>query len=72
MSGPWATQDPPTYEGVTGSGSDLGRIIALSDGVLSFSMTLLVTDLALPAVSQSGILPSITTYLGQHEPRVLD
>ncbi|MCI4330703.1 MAG: DUF1211 domain-containing protein [Thermoplasmata archaeon] len=40
----------PAYEGIDSRGTDLGRILGLSDGVFAFSMTLLVISLALPAV----------------------
>ncbi|MCI4358503.1 MAG: hypothetical protein L3J95_02625 [Thermoplasmata archaeon] len=35
-------------------------------------MTLLVINLALPAVTQSGTMPSLVRYLATLEPRLLD
>ena len=67
-----AAPAPLPYEGMTGSGSDMSRIISLSDGVFSFAMTLLIINLALPAVSQASSSPTIGTYLSQLEPRMLD
>ncbi len=37
-------------------GEDLGRIIALSDGVFAFALTLLVLSLAVPVVKTNGAL----------------
>lgn len=50
----------------------MSRIISLSDGVFAFSMTLLVINLALPAVTQSGTVPPIASYLSSLESRLLD
>jgi uncharacterized membrane protein len=62
----------PRYEGMSGEGSDMSRIISLSDGVFAFSMTLLVINLALPAVTQSGSVPPLASYLSSLESRLLD
>lgn len=65
-------RDPgPPYEGVDGEGSDLGRILSLSDGVFGFSMTLLVVTLALPAVIGGSTGTGIYNYLGALEPALL-
>lgn len=46
-------------------GSDMARILALSDGVFAFAMTLLVLGLALPAASRGGTISGgqIPVYL---------
>jgi TMEM175 potassium channel family protein len=38
-------------------GEDLGRILALSDGVFAFALTLLVLGLTVPVVSTAGLSP---------------
>lgn len=52
----------PGYVGYRGRppeppGEDLGRIIALSDGVFAFALTLLALSLAVPALNTSGETP---------------
>ena len=39
-------------------GEDLGRIIALTDGVFAFALTLLVLTLTVPAIDTAGLSPS--------------
>ena len=39
-------------------GEDLSRIIALSDGVFAFALTLLVLSLTVPAIDTAGLSPS--------------
>jgi uncharacterized membrane protein len=51
------------HEGITGEGSDLGRLLALSDGIFAFSMTLLVISLALPSVTAGGTRVGLIDYL---------
>ena len=53
---------PPSVDGLSGEGTDLGRLLALSDGIFAFSMTLLVVIFVLPTVGAQGdYLPG---YLG--------
>jgi uncharacterized membrane protein len=40
------------------AGEDLGRILALSDGVFAFAMTLIVLSLTVPLISQTGAAAS--------------
>jgi uncharacterized membrane protein len=63
---PEATADAP-YEGIDGSGTDMNRILSLSDGVIAFAMTLLVVTLALPVLSVAPNLSkeTLSTYLGE-------
>lgn len=53
----------PPYEGIDGSGTDIGRILSLSDGIFAFAMTLLVLNLALPAVGARSSAGSVFDYL---------
>ncbi len=50
-------------EGLDGEGTDMGRITSLSDGVFGFAMTLLVLNLALPAIGTSSHHASLVSYL---------
>jgi uncharacterized membrane protein len=43
-------------------GEDLGRIVALSDGVFAFALTLLVLSLAVPVVKSNGALGSALNH----------
>jgi uncharacterized membrane protein len=55
-------------EGLDGAGSDLSRLVSLSDGVFAFSMTFLAVTLLLPTATGSAPLPSLPSYLGRLEP----
>jgi uncharacterized membrane protein len=65
-------------EGLWGSGEDIGRILALSDGVFAFAMTLLVINLAFPTLSAAtggaGSPPAqnLTDYLTRLAPALGD
>jgi len=59
-----------SVEGLDGSGTDLGRLLSLSDGVFAFALTFLVVTLILPAISTGGP-PSLAAYLGKLEPGFL-
>ena len=50
-------------EGLDGSGSDMGRIVSMSDAVFAFSMTFLVITLVLPQVAATGKYPNLIAYL---------
>ena len=63
--------DDAIAEGISGSGHNLGRILALSDGVFGFSMTLLVITLALPAVGSAGNGTDLSAYLTKLLPSFL-
>ena len=58
------------WEGLDGSGTDMGRLLALSDGVFAFSLTFLVVGLILPKAGSSG-LPDLVGYLRALEPQFL-
>ena len=60
----------PPYEGLDGSGTDLSRLMSLSDGVFAFALTFLVVSLILPAVGATA-LPSLPTYLRKLGPGFL-
>jgi uncharacterized membrane protein len=66
---PEIVEDPPPIanepglEWVGGGGTDLGRIIGLSDGVFSFAMTFLVISLALPTLVAGGQKMDLYDYL---------
>ncbi|MGI0132321.1 MAG: TMEM175 family protein [Thermoplasmata archaeon] len=60
------------YEGISGEGTDLGRILALSDGVFAFALTFLVINLALPTVGAAQMYPTLAGYLGAEWGRILD
>jgi uncharacterized membrane protein len=48
------TEPPPSHAHLIGkSGSDLSRIISLSDGVFAFALTLLALSLAVPVVTMT-------------------
>ncbi len=50
------TGSPTPHHGARGvSGDDLGRILALSDGVFAFAMTLLALSLVVPTVGGSTV-----------------
>jgi len=66
-----ASGSGPVLEGLDGSGSDLSRILSLSDGVFAFALTFLAVSLLLPQVTSSGPRPSLPTYLGRLEPAFL-
>ncbi len=53
-----------SIEGLDGAGSDMSRLISISDGVFAFSMTFLVIDLVLPQRLSSGLYPALPGYLG--------
>ena len=55
-------------EGLDGSGSDLSRLVSLSDGVFAFSMTFLAVTLLLPTATGSAPLPSLPAYFSRLEP----
>jgi uncharacterized membrane protein len=45
-------------EAITGRGTDLTRILSLSDGIFGFSMTLLIVNLAFPTYSAAQTHPA--------------
>ncbi len=48
----------PPWEGDEGAGGrDIGRILALSDGVFAIAITLLILDIAIPATTTDAGLP---------------
>ncbi len=55
-------------EGLDGAGSDMSRVISLSDGVFAFALTFLVVSLVLPTALSSGSLPPLNAYLAKLEP----
>jgi len=55
--------DGPRLEGVAGTGTDLSRLFALSDGVFAFALTFLAVTLVLPATLGSSTLPPLPRYL---------
>jgi len=67
MAEPTVAPGDHRYDGLSGEGSDLGRILALSDGVFAFAMTLLVVNLVLPTIGSSAQAPGdLGAYLGNH------
>jgi uncharacterized membrane protein len=70
------TASPPpqperrSIEGLDGSGTDLGRLLSLSDGVFAFSLTFLVVSLLLPAPGTTTV-PSLDSLLSRLEPGFL-
>ncbi|MCI4354238.1 MAG: DUF1211 domain-containing protein [Thermoplasmata archaeon] len=54
---------PVVIDGLSGEGTDLGRLTALSDGIFGFSMTLLVVILVLPTVGAAGGPTDLLEYL---------
>ena len=63
-------EDPeaPRLEGIDGTGTDLSRLLALSDGVFAFALTFLAVSLLLPQMNGGSSLPSLTSYLTRLEP----
>lgn len=63
-----AAGDDSTTPGALRRGLRVGRLEALSDGVFSIAITLLVLDIAVPASAQSQLLSSLAhlwpSYLG--------
>jgi uncharacterized membrane protein len=55
-------------EGIDGTGSDLTRLLSLSDGVFAFAMTFLAVTLLLPQVSGVSSEPALTSYLTKLQP----
>jgi uncharacterized membrane protein len=60
--------EPSEVEGIDGSGSDMGRIIGLSDGVFAFALTFLAILLVLP---QTAGHPVLLTNLLQDDESVI-
>lgn len=52
-------------------GNDLARILALSDGVFGFALTLLVLTVSLPSLASSAPRPPLSTELTSLEPALL-
>jgi uncharacterized membrane protein len=50
-------------EGLDGTGSDMSRLISVSDGVFAFSLTFLVIELVIPQKLASGNYPNLSSYL---------
>jgi uncharacterized membrane protein len=48
------------YEGLDGSGTDMGRLLSLTDGVFAFALTFLVITLLLPTPGSSGLPPLLS------------
>lgn len=55
-------------EGIDGTGSDLSRLLSLSDGVFAFALTFLAVTLLLPQALGVAALPNLPTYLRKLEP----
>jgi len=55
--------DGPRLEGIDGTGSDLSRLLALSDGVFAFALTFLAVTLVLPGTLGGANLPALPKYL---------
>lgn len=55
-------------EGIGGTGSDLSRLLSLSDGVFAFAMTFLAVTLLFPQTSGASTVPSLFAYLSRLEP----
>jgi uncharacterized membrane protein len=60
------------FESILGEGRDMGRIVALSDGVFAFAMTLLVVNLLLPTSASTSGTAGLPGYLGQELPALFD
>jgi uncharacterized membrane protein len=58
-------------EGLDGSGTDMSRILSLSDGIFAFALTFLVVTLVVPTAIQSGSHPTLDGYLSTLEPGLL-
>jgi len=58
-----------SVEGLDGTGSDMSRLISISDGVFAFSLTFLVINLVLPTPGRSSA-GSLFYYLGEDWPAV--
>ncbi|MGI0054052.1 MAG: TMEM175 family protein, partial [Thermoplasmata archaeon] len=52
-------------------GTDLGRILALSDGVFGFALTLLVLTVSLPSLTSSAARPPLLSELASLETALL-
>ena len=55
-------------EGLDGTGSDMTRILGMSDAVFAFSMTFLVVTLVLPQVNGANTYSSLPSLLGHEWP----
>jgi uncharacterized membrane protein len=62
-------EEEAKVEGLDGTGSDMGRIISMSDAVFAFSMTFLVIDLVLPR--PGGPYPDLVSFLGNVWPSMV-
>src|SRR5579863_9784914 len=49
----------PRHEDDEGGDEDIGRILALSDGVFAIAVTLLILDIAVPATTSDDALPKV-------------
>lgn len=58
-------------EGLDETGTDMSRILGMSDAVFAFSMTFLVIDLVLPKPSSSGTYTNLSGYLGTEWPSLV-
>ncbi len=56
-------EEEPEVEGLDGSGSDMSRIIGMSDAVFAFSLTFLVLSLVLPQVGTTGPKENLWLFL---------
>jgi uncharacterized membrane protein len=54
-------------EGLDGTGSDMTRLVSVSDGVFAFSLTFLVIELVIPAASANGTYPNLANYLQRQQ-----
>ncbi|MFY9716787.1 MAG: TMEM175 family protein [Thermoplasmata archaeon] len=69
-SAPAPPSERRAVEGLDGSGTDLGRLLSLSDGVFAFALTFLVVSLLLPAPGTTTV-PSLNSLLSRLEPGFL-
>jgi uncharacterized membrane protein len=61
---------PESVEGLDGTGSDMSRILSISDGVFAFSLTFLVINLVLPTPGK-GPYPDLFSFLAQEWPATI-
>jgi uncharacterized membrane protein len=64
-------EEEERVEGLDGSGSDMSRILGMSDAVFAFSMTFLVVTLVLPQVVLGQKYETLPTYLASTWPSLV-